>query len=76
MAEDVFSFWNMVEEFQKYKDILDREQEEFRKQLKRDVSASWFFQLDKKMTFQTKWGENSCKNLSKLLFDFCSKFIM
>ena len=51
----------MVEKFQKYKDILDREQEEFRKQLKREVSASWFFQMDQKSTFQTKQGGNCCK---------------
>ena len=31
MAKDVFS--NMAEEFQKYKDILDQEKKEFKKQL-------------------------------------------
>ena len=33
----------MAEEFQKYKDILDREKKEFKKQLLREVSTSWFF---------------------------------
>ena len=42
MAEDDFIF-NMVEEFQKYKDILDQEKQEFKKQLLREVSTSWFF---------------------------------
>ena len=42
MAEDVF-FLNMAEEFQKYKDILDWEKKEFKKQLLREVSTSWFF---------------------------------
>ena len=31
----------MAEEYQKYKEILEREQEEFRKQLIREVSVSW-----------------------------------
>ena len=33
----------MAEEFQKYKDILKREQDEFRKQLVREVRISRFF---------------------------------
>ena len=36
-------FFNMAEEFQKYKDILDWEKKEFKKQLLREVSISWFF---------------------------------
>ena len=35
----------MAEEFQKYKNILDRERKEFKRQLEREVSASWFFQI-------------------------------
>ena len=38
----------MVEEFKKYKSILDREQEEFKQQLKREVSAFLSFQVDKR----------------------------
>ena len=33
----------MAEEFQKYKDILKREQDEFKKQLAREVRTSRFF---------------------------------
>ena len=33
----------MAEEFQKYKNTLDREQEEFKQQLEREVSASFVF---------------------------------
>ena len=39
-------FFNMAKEFQKYKNILDQEQEEFKKQLEKEVGASWFFQID------------------------------
>ena len=38
----------MVEEFQKYKSILDREWEEFKQQLKREVSAFLSLQVDKR----------------------------
>ena len=34
--------FNMAEELQKYKDILKCEKEELKKQLKREVSVSWF----------------------------------
>ena len=37
----------MVEEFKKYKDILAREQKEFREEMEREVSALLPFQLDK-----------------------------
>ena len=36
----------MAEEFEKYKGILDREWEEFRQQLKREVSAFLSFWVD------------------------------
>ena len=36
----------MAKEFKKYKDIMDQEWEEFKKQLQREVSASWFSQTD------------------------------
>ena len=35
-------FEKMVEEFQKYRDMLKREREEFQKQLVRVVGTSWF----------------------------------
>ena len=38
----------MVEEFQKYKNILHQEQEEFKWQLEREVSASLPLQIDKR----------------------------
>ena len=38
---------NMAEEFKKYKDILAREQKEFREEMEREVSAFLPFQLDK-----------------------------
>ena len=37
----------MAEEFQKYKDILAREQQEFQEEMKREVSASLPSQLSK-----------------------------
>ena len=37
----------MAEEFQKYKDILAREQNEFKEEMKREVSASVSSQLSK-----------------------------
>ena len=40
----------MAEEFQKYKDILKREQEEFRKQFEREVSTLKFLLLRLKWT--------------------------
>ena len=38
----------MAEELQKYKSILNREWEEFKQQLKREVSAFLSFQVDKR----------------------------
>ena len=40
--------FNMVEEFEKYRSILDREWEEFKQQLKTKVSAFSSFQVDRK----------------------------
>ena len=36
-----------MEEFEKYKDILAREQKEFREEMEREVSTFLPFQLDK-----------------------------
>ena len=40
VGDILFSFSKMVEEFQKYKDILKQEREVFKKQLEREVSIS------------------------------------
>ena len=37
----------MAEEFKKYKSVLDREREEFKQELKREVSTFLSFQVDK-----------------------------
>ena len=39
MSFQSFLSMTMAEQFQKYKDILDREKEEFKKQLEREVST-------------------------------------
>ena len=44
----------MAEEFKKYKDILAREQKEFREEMKREVSTLLPFQLDKEK-WDLKW---------------------
>ena len=55
----LFGFWvneraiNMAEEFKRYKDILAREQKEFREEMGREVSAFLPFQLDRE-----KWDLN------------------
>ena len=49
----------MVEELQKYKDILDWERKEFKRQLEREVSTSWFFQIG---------DRNRILNLTELKF--------
>ena len=41
----------MAEEFEKYKGILDRECEEFRQQLEREVSAFLSFQIDREKQY-------------------------
>ena len=38
----------MAEELKKYRDILDHKGEEFKKQLEREVSISWFFQVNQR----------------------------
>ena len=38
----------MAEEFKKYRDILNCEREEFKKQLEREISISWFFQVSQR----------------------------
>ena len=43
--------FNMAEEFEKYKGILDREWEEFRQQLKREVSTFLSFQVDREKQY-------------------------
>ena len=41
----------MAEEFEKYKGILDRECEEFKQQLKREVSIFLSFQVDREKQY-------------------------
>ena len=52
----------MAEELQKYKDILKREREEFKKQLKREVSTSKFLlfrlKIDNIEIFVTVFSQN------------------
>ena len=56
----------MAEEFQKYKDILDWEKKEFKKQLLREVSTSWFFSnKSSKQYFGIKWNWNFCNKFSQ-----------
>ena len=70
-------FFNMAEEFQKYKNILDWEWEEFKRQLEREVSASWFFQIDsEKQGFKLNRVGIFVTNFVKLLFNFSSKFMV
>ena len=66
MPKDV-SF-NMAEEFQKYKDILDWEKKEFKKQLQREVSASWFFlNRSRKQYFELNGIGIFITNLTKII---------
>ena len=61
-------FFNMAEEFQKYKNILDQEWEEFKRQLEREVSASWFFQIDqRKQDFKLNRIGIFITNLAKII---------
>ena len=53
----------MVEEFKKYKDILAREQKEFREEMEREVSAFLPFKLDR------EW-----QDLNWVKSRFCNKF--
>ena len=53
-----YTLFIMVEEFEKYKSILDREWEEFKQQLKREVSAFLSFQVDKRSNIETKCSWN------------------
>ena len=41
----------MTEEFEKYKGILDREHDEFRQQLEREVSTFLPFQIDREKQY-------------------------
>ena len=60
----------MAEEFQKYKSILDREQEEFKQQLKREVSAFLSFQVDKRSNIGTKHNWNFVTNFASVIIYF------
>ena len=63
----------MVEEFKKYKSILDREQEEFKQQLKREVSVFLSFQVDKRSNIGTKRNWNFVTNFASVIIYFFFK---
>ena len=60
----------MVEEFKKYKSILDREQEEFEQQLKREVSTFLSFQVGKRSNNGTKHNWNFITNFASVIIYF------
>ena len=53
----------MAEEFKKYRDILAREQKEFREEMEREASAFLPFQLVKEM------------NVTRFCNEFCNFFL-
>ena len=57
----------MAEEFKKYKDILAREQKEFREEMDRDVSTFLPFQLDKGGIW-TRWNLDFVTNFVNVFF--------
>ena len=65
----------MVEEFEKYKSILDREQEEFKQQLKREVSAFLSFQVDQRSNIGTECSWDFVTDFASVII-FFSKFVV
>ena len=65
--------FTMAEEFKKYKSILNREREEFKQQLKREVSAFLSFQVDKRSNIGTKHNWNFVTNYCKYYYLFLFK---
>ena len=66
----------MVEEFKKYKSILDREWEEFKQQLKREVSAFLSFHVDQRSNIGTECSWNFVTNFASVIIYFFSKFMV
>ena len=62
--------FTMAEEFKKYKSILDREWEEFKQQLKREVSTFLSFQVDKRSNIGTKRNWNFVTNFASVIIYF------
>ena len=60
----------MVEEFKKYKSILDREQEEFKQQLKREVSAFLSFQVGQRSNIGTEHSWDLVTNCASVIIYF------
>ena len=66
----------MAEELQKYKDILDWERKQFKRQLEREVSTSWFFQIDQRNKILKLNGVRIfATNLAKVIIWFSSKIL-
>ena len=70
--------YTMAEEFEKYKSILDREWEEFKQQLKREVSTFLSFQIDKRSNIGTKCSWNFVTNFASVIIYlfFFLKFVV
>ena len=60
----------MAEEFEKYKSILDRKQEEFKQQLKREVSAFLSFQIDQRSNIGTEHSWDFVTNFASVIIFF------
>ena len=60
----------MAEEFKKYKSILDREWEEFKQQLKREVSVFLSFQVDQRSNIGTKCNWNFVTSFASVIIYF------
>ena len=64
-------------EFEKYKSILDREWEEFKQQLQREVSTFLSFQVGKRSSIGTKHNWNFVTNFaSVIIYFFFLKFVV
>ena len=60
----------MAEEFKKYKDILVREQKEFREEMEREVSTFLPFQLDRERQDLNQVKSRFCNKFCKKFFFF------
>ena len=62
--------YTLVEEFKKYKSILDQEQEKVKQQLKREVSTFFSFQVDKRSNIGTEHSWNFVTNFVSVIIYF------
>ena len=60
----------MAEEFEKYKSILDREWEEFKQQLKREVSAFLSFPVDQRSNIGTEHSWDIVTDFASVIIYF------